>query len=173
MNGQLPTKPIAKARWNAMAFMVATGARSEQQIADELGVSKPQVQRTVNSPLFQALVEQIQKDIQEKYVSDMYDYVQREAMPSLRTVSDIRDDTDVPPGIRLDSAKFIVNKAMPTVNVQENHNVHSFDPKTAQLMEMAIAEEEGRKPTIINHEAYTQIVEAQESGIQPDPTEEE
>lgn len=143
---------LAQRRQYLMALMFVSGI-SQREIAARLGYSIGHVRNVVASPMFREFAAEVQRELHESTLGSLVDRIEREAMPSLDVLVDLRDGNFEDPkvaAVQAGAAKFILgdlhmDRKQPKVTKQENDGVlHvTFGPDALRQMLGAQAEATG------------------------------
>lgn len=141
----MPIKPPEKlnSRHRSLALLVATGT-SLSKAADQIGLSKSWASAVGKSPLFQALVDHFQQEIESATLAQAKEKLFHEALASVNTVTELRD-TSMNESVRLSAAKDILDRTIPKVTRNEtDQTVHiTFDEETeARIRSSLVTEQE-------------------------------
>lgn len=132
-----------------MAYMVIGGA-SNQAIADKLSYTYNRVSIIRNSPLFQAYLGQLRRDLEEQTVGDIAKWIHEETPKTLHRLGELRDQDDEL-GVALGAVKEILARGAPiTTKVQEERTVRVLIAADERRAMEAVLVEDG--PTVIDVE---------------------
>lgn len=134
------------ARHTLMTHLVAAGL-TDGEIAAKLGYSASRVSILKRSPLFQAEVAALQREIRDRLASDVADWIKAETPPTLVRLRELRDQ-DTSLAVSFSAVKEILTRAAPVVERHEVENVLrvAIDPATARRLAAVMAEDMGRDP---------------------------
>lgn len=147
-SGGPPDKLTEKHR--LIAYMVIAG-KTNIEIGRTLGYHPTRISIIRQSPLFQALTAQLQKELQRSTVGDIVDRIMREAGPSVDTIVELRDAAESE-NVRLAAAQDLLNRNPQTAKIsrtEEDRTVRVvLDGDAMRRMASVIAEDEGRADAI-------------------------
>ena len=153
-----------------LALMYVSGL-THAEMAEKTGYNVQSLQSIVKSDLFQAQVDQLRKEMKESTLATVLGQIEDQAIPSLETITDIRDSLDMDPQVsrlRLDAAKFLFgdlyfDRVHPKITRNESENVTriTFDGTAMKQMMEAMAEGRGEiiEMTVIDDTAQIAVAD--------------
>lgn len=102
-------------RHMAMARLDATGCTVDEIMA-QTGYSRGSITQIRSSPLYKLYVRKLREQITEKLTDDYSSRVLAETGKSLDVVSELRDNDNTPPAVRLAAASVHIDRTLPKVS---------------------------------------------------------
>ncbi len=122
-----------------IAAMYLAAGYTPADISQVISLTPQYISRLSSNPMFALEVERLRQQIQSAVISEAGEMIKNEALASLRTIKNIRDDCNIAPGVRMKAAESFLDRNHETSKIHKQSTTprapEFSDEQTQQILD--------------------------------------